>query len=218
MSQMPTADDLIQPPQAPAADTECCEDEPEPDADAHLLNLLVKRHGARNIVVALDSLTYGAGAMGYAQAPELPDPPVMIDNAAQRIVVNSAIPMTMEQNDALRALATTELHYVWQRAYQAGVQDGTPPEPDEPEPVRLAVAPDERIRQVGVIQAAQSEEAAGIRYVITAIRYYTEQLKWDPGMSQLVWELEQALAVIRDHDAHTANQHSDQPAARAGTV
>lgn len=144
MSQMPTADDLIQPAQAPAANdqpdynqgymdgyyqatvdkttpapaaaSESHSDDPEPDADAHLLNLLVKRHGARNIVVALDSLTYGAGAMGYAPAPELPNPPVMIDNAAHRIVVNNGIPMTMEQGDALRALATTELHYVWQRA------------------------------------------------------------------------------------------------------
>ena len=218
MPKLPTADDLIQPAPAPAAASESHSDDPEPDADAHLLHLLVKRYGARNIVVALDSLTYGAGAMGYAPTPELPNPPVMIDNAAHRIVVNNDIPMTMEQGDALRALATTELHYIWQRAYQAGVQDGAPPQEPAPDPIPPVHTPDERIRQVGVIQAAQPEEAAGIRYVVTAIRYYTKQLKWDPGMSQLVWELEQALAVIRDREAHAASQHSDQPAAHAGAV
>lgn len=61
-----------------------------------------------------------------AHPPELPDPPAQIDNAAYRIVVDSGLSMTMEQGDALHAMAADELHASWLAGYQAGQRESEP--------------------------------------------------------------------------------------------
>lgn len=63
---------------------------------------------------------------GYQAGKHESRPPAQVDNAAYRIVVDSGLSMTMEQGDALRAMAADELHASWLAGYQAGQRASEP--------------------------------------------------------------------------------------------
>ena len=63
---------------------------------------------------------------GYQAGKHEPHPPAQVDNAAYGIVVDSGLSITMEQGDALRAMATDELHASWLAGYEAGKRESEP--------------------------------------------------------------------------------------------
>ena len=78
---------------------------PEPDMDEFLLQRLVKRYGARNIMVELDSLTYGAGALQNQLPPPSDDgtlnPPPQGPGAPQDDAPAADPPLDVRARNAL---------------------------------------------------------------------------------------------------------------------